>query len=389
MNHTILRRTLLFGLVAGVLIFGIWYFTRPKPVPVTLYTVAKGPVEATISNTRVGTVKACRRSQLAPAMGGEVSVLSVKEGDKVKAGQTMLEVWNEDLKARLKLARAEKVTAMARQEEACQLAAGSNRDLKRLRKLLKDKLIPEENVDKQLTDYEAKQAACDAARAATLVSDAQIDVAASALERTIVHAPFDGVVAEVNAELGEYVTPSPQGIPTLPAIDLLDMSCMYVSAPIDEVDAPPITVGMKACVSMDAFPKRRCNAYVRRVAPYVLDREKQARTVEVEVELKDPADLQGMLPGYSADIEIELDKKDDALRIPTEAVLEGNRVLLYDETRGELIERRFEPGLSNWNFTEVRSGLKAGDRIVVSVGREGVAAGAKVVPEQNKDQQTR
>lgn len=386
MNNTILRRTLVIAALAGIFIFGIWYFTRPKPVSVILYTVARGPVEATISNTRVGTVKACRRSMLAPAMGGEVSVLTVKEGNRVKAGQILLEVWNDDLKAQLKLATAQKVTALARQQEACQLAAGSERDLKRLRKLLKDKLIPEENVDKQLTDFEAKQASCDAARATALVSDAQIDVAATALDRTIVRAPFDGVVAEVNAELGEYVTPSPQGIQTLPAIDLLDMSCMYVSAPIDEVDAPPIAVGMKACVSMDAFPKRRCNAFVRRIAPYVLDREKQARTVEVEVELKNPADMQGMLPGYSADIDIELDKKDDALRIPTEAVLENNRVLLYDETEGKLIERRFEPGLSNWNFTEVRSGLKAGDRIVVSVGREGVEAGAKVVPEQNKDQ---
>ena len=389
MNNTIFRRTLVIAVLAGLLVYGIWYLTRQKPVAVTLYTVARGEVEATISNTRVGTVKACRRSLLAPAMGGEVSVLSVKEGDKVKSGQILLEVWNNDLKAQLQLARAQKVTALARQEEACQMAAGSHRDLKRLRKLLKDKLIPEEKVDQQSTDYEAKQASCDAARADTGVSDAQIGVAASALERTMVRAPFDGVVAEVNAELGEYVTPSPQGIQTLPAIDLLDMSCMYVSAPIDEVDAPPITVGMPACVSLDAFPKRRCNAFVRRIAPYVLDREKQARTVEVEVEIKDPADMQGMLPGYSADIDIELDRKQNVLRIPTEAVLENNRVLLYDATDGKLIEHRFEPGLANWNYTEVRSGLQAGDRIVLSIGREGVAAGASVVPEQTADQPVR
>jgi len=382
MNNTVLRRTLVIAVLAGVVIYGIWHVTRPKPVAVILHTVARGAVEATVSNTRVGTVKACRRSMLAPTVGGEVSLLSVKEGDHVNSGQVLLEVWNNDLKAQLDLTRAQKVTALALQQEACQLAAGAERDLKRLRKLLKDKLIPEENVDKQLTDYQAKQASCDAARATALVSDAQIDVSASALERTIVRAPFDGVVAEVNAEVGEYVTPSPQGIQTLPAIDLLDMSCMYVSAPIDEVDAPPITVGMQACVSLDAFPKRRCNAFVRRIAPYVLDREKQARTVEVEVELKDPADMQGMLPGYSADIEIELDKKDNVLRIPTEAVLENNRVFLYDATEGTLLERKFEPGLSNWNYTEVRSGLQAGDRIVLSIGREGVAAGVKAVPEQ-------
>ena len=218
MNNAILRRTLVIIVLVGLMISAIWYLTRQKPVAVTLYTVARGEVEATISNTRVGTVKACRRSMLAPAMGGEVSVLSVKEGDKVKAGQVLLEVWNNDLKAQLKLAQAQKVTALARQEEACQMAAGSDRDLKRLRRLQKDKLIPEEKIDQQSTDYEAKQASCDAARASAGVSDAQIGVAASTLERTIVRAPFDGVVAEVNAELGEYVTPSPLGIQTLAPI---------------------------------------------------------------------------------------------------------------------------------------------------------------------------
>ena len=59
-------------------------------------------------------------------------------------------------------------------------------------------------------------------------------------------APFDGVVAEVNAELGEYVTPSPPGIPTPPAVDLIDDRCLYVTAPIDEVDAPEIRTGMPA-----------------------------------------------------------------------------------------------------------------------------------------------
>jgi HlyD family secretion protein len=192
------------------------------------------------------------------------------------------------------------------------------------------------------------------------------------------------VVAEVNAELGEYVTPSPQGIQTLPAIDLLDLSCLYVSAPIDEVDAPPIMLGMKACVQLDAFPERRCNGIVRRIAPYVLDIEKQARTVEVEVELSDSDDLRGLLPGYSADIEISLDVKEDVLRIPTEAVLEGYHVLLYDHETGILAEHQFEPGLSNWNFTEVSSGLEAGDKIVLSVGREGVVAGVKAKPEVSK-----
>ena len=373
-------RYLLILLVIAAIIAAGWYYTRPSPVVVSLYTVVKGKVEATVSNTRVGTVKACRRSQLAPVTGGMVEKLTVKEGDAVEAGQVLLEIWNNDLKAELQLAKARKIAAQADARGACAKAEGAKRDLKRIQGLVKDKLVSEESVDTAATKSEAEQAACEAARASINVNDAQIAVANSELERTQVRAPFSGVVAEVNTELGEFVTPSPPGIPTLPAIDLLDLSCFYVSAPIDEVDAPPITRGMHACVKLDAFPKRLCQGVVRRVAPYVLDVEKQARTVEVEVELNDPEAIRSLLPGYSADIEILLESHDDVIRIPTEAVLEGHRVLLYDGETGYLSERKFEPGLSNWNYTEVKSGLHVGDRIVLSVGREGVAAGVKAVP---------
>jgi HlyD family secretion protein len=187
-------------------------------------------------------------------------------------------------------------------------------------------------------------------------------------------------VAEINVELGEYVTPSPPGIPTLPAIDLLDVSCLdvsclYVSAPIDEVDAPKIRTGMSACVSLDAFAEKRCSGTVSRIAPYVQEKEKQARTVEVEVKLTNPQDLKDLLPGYSADIEILLAARQQALKVPAEAVLENNRVLLM-QADGLLEERIFKPGLANWNTVEVLSGLNVGDKVVLSVGRDGVVAGA-------------
>ena len=380
------RLLLALVITIGVTAVG-WFMTRQEPVSVILYRVEPGRVERTASNTRVGTVKACRRAMLAPAIGGRVADLPVREGDRVAAGETLLGVWNDDLKARLQLAEAEKITAAALSREACQTATGAQRELKRLQRLLKDNLIAQEQVDIADTNAQARQSACEAARARYKVSDAQIAVTRTALEQTVIKAPFAGIIAEVNAELGEYVTPSPPGIPTLPAIDLVNLDCLYVSAPIDEVDAAPITTGMSACVQLDAFPDRRCHGVVRRIAPYVLDIEKQSRTVEVEVELTDPADLAGLMPGYSADIEISLEVKEGVLRIPTEAVLEGNRVYLFNETTSILEEVGFEPGIANWSFTEVRSGLRAGDRIVLSLGREGVTAGVEAIVEPGDDQQ--
>jgi HlyD family secretion protein len=160
----------------------------------------------------------------------------------------------------------------------------------------------------------------------------------------------------------------------------MDISCVYASAPIDEVDAPGIAIGMPVRIALDAFPERRFDGRVRRIAPYVLDREKQARTVDVEVDFDVPAECDCLLPGYSADIEIILQARPEVLRIPTEAILEGNKVYLLTADN-LLASRSITAGLTNWSWTEVTEGLRQGDRIVTSVDREGVEAGAPATPE--------
>lgn len=175
------------------------------------------------------------------------------------------------------------------------------------------------------------------------------------------------------------MTPSPPGIPTLPAIDLIDDRCLYVSAPIDEVDAARLAVGMPARVSLDAFRGRHFSGHARRIAPYVLALEKQARTVEVEVELDGDAIISGERPlliGYSADIEIIVDGRDAAPRLPTSALLPSNKVLLIQGNRLE--ERSVEVGLTNWEYTEIVGGLKLGECVVASLDRDGLKAGVRV-----------
>ncbi|MCK9606971.1 MAG: efflux RND transporter periplasmic adaptor subunit [Methylomonas sp.] len=372
-------KSLVIVAVLALLITLFYYSRRPEPVEVDVLTLTTGQVQSTVANTRVGTVKACRRAYLAPATGGQVAALHVKEGDKVKQGQLLLEVWNQDLKAQVGLQTAQVKATKASAEQACQLAGSAEREAARLSRLQTSKqIVSVEQVDKAVSSSKSQRAACRAALQNIEVAESQVTVAEAGVRRTLVLAPFDGTVAEVNAELGEFVTPSPPGIPTLPPIDLLDISCLTVSAPIDEVDAAALKPGMQACVSLDAFPDKRCSGIVTRIAPYVLEKEKQARTVEVEVTLRDPKDLAELLPGYSADIEVQLAKKDDVLRLPAEAILENNRVFKLDEDN-VLHEQSFQAGLSNWSYTEVLSGLKAGDRVALSIGKEGVTDGAKVV----------
>ena len=244
----------------------------------------------------------------------------------------------------------------------------------------KKNLSSEEAVDKADGEARAQRAACNAATATAEVSKARLEVIQAELARTRLSAPFAGIVAQVNGEIGEVVTPSPVGIPTPPAVDLMDISCLYVSAPIDEVDAPRIRVAMQANITLDAMSGEVFAGTVRRVAPYVLEVEKQARTVDVEVDFVCQQDCENMLPGYSADVEVILEEQDKVLRVPTEAILEGNRVLVF--TADEMLEQReIETGLRNWEWTQVVDGLAEGEEVVVSVEREGVEDGVAAVRE--------
>ncbi|OQX48888.1 MAG: efflux transporter periplasmic adaptor subunit, partial [Candidatus Sedimenticola endophacoides] len=150
----------------------------------------------------------------------------------------------------------------------------------------------------------------------------------------------------------------------------------FMTAPIDEVDAPRVAVGQPARVSLDAFGARRFPARVRRISPYVLDLEKQARTVEVEVEFTQPGDIRELLAGYSADVEIILEQRKQRLRIPSEALLDNAAVFLFIPQRGLIERRAIETGLSNWDHTEVLKGLTEGDLVITSVDRDGVENGA-------------
>src|SRR3970282_155992 len=240
--------------------------------------------------------------------------------------------------------------------------------------------VSQEAVERANADAAAKQAGCDSAGTQVAEVEARIDAAKADTSRTVLRAPFAGIVAEVNGELGEYLTPSPPGIPTLPATAVIDDSCLYVSAPIDEVDAARLKVGMSGRITLDAYRGRSFKGRVRRIAPYVLALEKQARTVEIEVEFDRPGDSQQLLVGYSADIEVVIEARDNVTRFPTPALMPGNRALVLTGP-GLLEERRLEIGLSNWEYTEVKAGLAAGERVVTSLDREGVRAGARAVAE--------
>ncbi len=372
-----LKRIIITTVILVIIAAVVWQFSRPKPIAVTAHTVERGDVEASVANTRAGTIKACRRAGLSPAMGGQIARLPVKKGDQVKAGELLLALWNDDLQAQVALAEQQVRAARAQSEAACIQSDIAQREAQRLIQLNPSGAVTAQQLDQAQSKASAAKAECGAAQANTQVARASMGVAGANLARTLLIAPFDGVVAEINGELNEYVTPSPPGIATLPAIDLVDNHCFYIAAPIDEVDAAAIKQGMPARITLDAFKQQRFEGRVRRIADYVLDREKQARTVDIEVEFVQLPE--GLLAGYSADAEIILQSRPQVLRIPTVAVMEGPAVLLY--SGGSVVKREIKTGIKNWDYTEVISGLAEGDQIITSLDRAGVEAGASVTLE--------
>src|SRR6478736_4511650 len=209
-----MKRIVVVALLVVVIAGAAWWFTRAKPVAVTVLTVGRGAVSATVANTRAGTVDACQRARLSPALGGQIATLPVKNGDRVEKGALLLELWNEDVKAQLTLSERDASASRSLAREACVTADVAKRDADRLMRLHDQKLASEEAADQAEGKAEANAAACTAAQ---------------------------------------------------------DTSCLYISVPIDEVDAPHVQAGLQARISLDAFPNRTFRGHVRRVAPYVVD----------------------------------------------------------------------------------------------------------------------
>ena len=350
---------------------------KTQPVEVTVFRVARGLVEDTVTNSKAGTVKTRQRATLSPEIGGRVAELPVREGDRVKRGQVLMRVANDEYRARVTLQELSLQAARAGHRETCLRADQAEREYQRYRRLSKDEIISEESVDQLENERDVGIAACEAAEARVLEAEAGLRLAQVELDKTVLRAPFDGIVAALSTEVGEWVTPSPPAMPVPPVVELIQQTAIYVSAPLDEVDLSRVGVGLLVRITLDAYAGREFSGRVTRIAPYVVDLEEHSRTLEIEVEFDDAEFAAQLLPGTSADVEVILDSEEDVLRIPSYALIEGNHVLVVHD--GILVSREVTTGLRNWAFAKVESGLQVGEAVVVSLDRAEVREGVQAV----------
>ena len=348
---------------------------RSKPVPVTVFVVARGPVEDTVTNSKAGTIMTRHRAKLSPALGGRVAEVRIETGDRVVAGQVLLRIDDTEYRARVVLSERALAAAEEGAKEACLGAELAVRELTRAEDLARDRVVSEQMLDQARNRKDATAASCEAARARASQLASEVEVTRTELAKTVLRAPFDGVVAERSVERGEWISPSPPGLPMPSVIDLIDAEAIYVSAPLDEVDRERVKVGQAVRITLDAFPGRSFPGRLTRVAPYIVDVAEQSRTFEVEAALDDAAFAKSLPPGGSADVEVILEVHADVLRVPAYAVLERKRVLVLEEDR--LVAQAVTVGLENWEFAEITSGLTEGQRVVVSLDRAEVKEGAR------------
>jgi len=375
-----IKRWIIAGAVIAVVAVVLKFTVlEPEIITVRTATVERGVVEETVTNTRAGTVKVHRRAKLSPQIGGLVVATPFIEGSTVAAGDLVLKLDDRAQQAELALARRSVEAAEAQADEACLAAELAETELGRTTSLHSSGIASDQSLDALRMERDRSRAACTAAAAAVAQAAARVAVVDVQIEFTELRAPFAGIVAEVSTEVGEWITPSPPGVPIPPVIDLLDPASVYVSAPIDEVDAERVMVGQMVRMSVDSRPDVRFEGRVSRVAPYVLDMLEQNRTVEIEASFARQDAMVGVLPGTSADVEVILDQRKDVLRVPSSAVAEDGEVFLLVD--GFLQATTVETGLRNWQYTEVLSGLSEGHRIVAARDtteiKDGVRAEAK------------
>ena len=295
--------------------------------------VTKAHVEATVSSVNSGTVRAEGNTELAFGTVGRVKEVNVTLGDAVKQGQILAQVENDDLKSRLQ---------------------STLEEYERSQRLSKSDAISQSGVTQARASY---------------------DAAVTAYEKSLIKAPYDGMVAELNLEVGE-LSQITAVIPQAP-IRIVDVKPRYVRAEIDEVDLPKVKVGLPARIKILAIRKEPFKARVRKVVPFVSSIREQDRTSEIELDI----DSEGLLlpAGASADVEVVTDTKDDVLTVTSRALLgRGEDRYVYVHSGSRLKKTPVKIGIYGYTVSEIVSGLSLSDEVVLPSDKFELTDGLRV-----------
>ncbi|MFO0579996.1 MAG: efflux RND transporter periplasmic adaptor subunit [Polyangia bacterium] len=371
---------LILALIAGAVAVPRLLPKKPLKVRVTQASVTL--VRDVVSSATAGEVTPELQATVRAEAGGQVVAVRAKKGDRVKKDQILVELDAKDLQARLRQAQASILVVDAQRGQA-QARLQTLVQQQQRAALLAEKGAGTQQLldDAQAAVREAQQALATAQsqRAQAL---AALQLAKVARSKAELQAPFDGVLVELPLHPGDDLPPGAL------AFQIIDDSRLHIDATVDEADAAKVKVGQPAELHLDALPDKAIAGKVARVDPAVKKDLKGARTLTVEVEVADVAAARalGLLCGMSANVEIVVAEKASVLSVPSNVIVGRglNRFVYVVEREGKYQrahKRTVRIGLTNWERSEILSGLEAGAVVISSLNEKGLEDGALVQPE--------
>jgi HlyD family secretion protein len=280
---------------AGYLVSQTGIFDSSVPVQITAVTLVY-PSQTIADFNASGYVVAQRRASVASKGTGRLERLAVQEGSRVKQGEVLAELENNDVRAEYAQVAGQLAAARADLVRADTERRTAGRNFKRYQNLREQKVIPLAEYEKAEDQYTKAGAAVDSAKATIVALEAALNRASVLIEYTSIRAPFDGVILTKNADVGEVVAPFGSSINAKAAVvTMADLSSLMVQADVSESFLPRVH-GDQACeIQLDALPDIRFPGRVHTIVP-TADRAKGTVMVKVAFDHLDPR----ILPEMSA-----------------------------------------------------------------------------------------
>lgn len=282
------------------------------PASVEVASVSRGDFMA--SAEFVGTLQARATADLYAKINGQIVELRADTGDRVAAGQVLARIDPGELNERVDQAQAAVRMAEATLGERRATLGIARSTAERTRALYEQQLVPQQQHEQAQAELQAAEAQVQVAQAAVSQARANVGAARAEVEKTLITAPFSGVVGKRHLDRGAFTSTN------RPVFSLVDLSTIKTTVPLTEKDAARVRVGQAATIRLESDPAARFQGTVARMASVF---DPNTNTTEAEVEIANP---DGRLkPGMFANVSIAFAVEPGALLVPRSAVIEDER----------------------------------------------------------------
>lgn len=367
-----MKKWIIIGVILVVIVVAVFGYraTRKQEIPdVRIVAAERGEITKAVVAT--GEIEPLSMAEVKSKIGGVVRKFYVEEGDVVNKGQNLAEIVPTATPEQLVSAR-EQVETSRHQRDL------SDRKLKRLEDLAGRGLVSDQELEVAETQLSIDAARYDAAMAELEVLEQGLGAGtgrpgsnpgsqtATALDDMVIASPISGIVLSRNVDEGSSVIATSSAYGGTSLMTLADVSRMHFEGDVDESDVAKITTGMPAKIFVDAYPETTLAGTLTRIAPRGV-KEEGVVNFRVEAELSGDTDL--LKTGMSADVQLVLDSREDALTLPEGAIIyEGDSTFVEKVDPGAEGGKTRVPvkvGLSDGIKTEILDGVEEGTKVVL------------------------